>query len=67
MALLRPCLLPLSGEQQAEAVALLAELLLSAARRRAKGRDPAADDAEASRWWSGASVPGELGWKGLAA
>jgi hypothetical protein len=35
MALLRPRLLPLSAEREAEAVVLLSELLLAAARRSA--------------------------------
>jgi hypothetical protein len=38
LALLRPRLLPLSAEQEAEAVVLLSGLLLAAARRSANGR-----------------------------
>jgi hypothetical protein len=52
VAVVRPCLLPLSAEQQAEAVALLSELLLAAARRSANDRNVPTGGAEGSpsRW-----------------
>lgn len=54
VALLPPRLQPLSAAQRAEAVALLSDLLLGAARERTNSRDSAAAD-------------GELGTDGLAA
>ncbi|SRR5712691_7422860 len=66
VALLRPRLLPLSAEQRAEAVALLSELLLAAARESAAGLDAPKNGAKGpgSRRRFAA---GELGRRGRAA
>jgi hypothetical protein len=49
VALLRPRLQPLSAEQRAEAVALLSNLLLAAARRAGDDRELATADRELRR------------------
>lgn len=50
VALLRPRLLPLSDEQESEAVVLLSELLLAEAHRSASSRKVSTDGTQASPW-----------------
>ena len=66
VALLRPRLLPLTAEQEAEAVALLSELLLAEAHRSASSRNVTTHVVEGSQ--SGRELSaGELAREGLAA
>lgn len=66
VTLLRPRLLPLSGEQQAEAVALLSELLLAEAHRSASSRNVSPHDVGGSPLRREFAA-GELAREGLAA
>jgi hypothetical protein len=66
VVLLGPRLLPLSDEERAEAVTLLSELLLAAARRGADGHNLPTDGAEGSSRRR-ALAAGDLGRDGLAA
>jgi len=66
VALLRPRLLPLSGEQEAEAVALLCELLLAEAHRSASSRNVSTQGTQGSPPRREFAA-GELAGEGLAA
>jgi hypothetical protein len=66
LALLRPRLLPLSAEQEAEAVVLLSELLLAEAHRRASSRNVSTHGVEGSPLRREFAA-GELAREGLAA
>lgn len=66
VALLRPRLLPLSADQEAEALALLSELLLAAAHRSAAGRSISTPSTQGSPLRRELAA-GELAREGLAA